>query len=121
MFKTLANIPRRAKNSMYYSLCGLGVSFKNEESVKLEALSLVALIIVVCLVSWPAWKKLALIGAFLLIPLTEMLNSALEDLSNLVSPGYNEKIKNAKDKGSAAVLIAIIINCVVLAALIKAE
>jgi diacylglycerol kinase len=32
----------------------------------------------------------------------------------LVSPDFNPKVKDAKDKGSAAVLVAIIINFMVL-------
>ena len=120
MFKTLKNIPRRAKNSMYYSLCGFGSSFRKEESVKLETLALAVLVTVMCLVHWPLWKKLALTAAYLLVPLAELINSALEDICDLVSPEYNEKVKSSKDKGSAAVLLAIVINFVVLAALLKA-
>jgi diacylglycerol kinase (ATP) len=104
---------------MYYSLCGIGSAFKKEEAIKLETLALVGLVVAMCLVPWPLWKKLALIASYLLIPLAELLNSAIEDICDLVSTGYEEKIKNAKDKGSAAVLLAMIVNFVVLAALIK--
>jgi diacylglycerol kinase (ATP) len=69
-------------------------------------------------VSWPIWKKGVLIAVYLLIPLIELINSALEDICDLVSPDYNEKIKWAKDKGSAAVLMAIIIAIVTLLVLV---
>jgi diacylglycerol kinase (ATP) len=119
MIKALTNLPRRVKNAMCYSLSGLGSSFKKEESVKLETVSLVILIIAMCLVSWPLWKKMTLIASYLLIPLIELINSGIEDVCDLVSTEYNERIKTAKDKGSAAVLLAIVINIIVLAALIK--
>jgi diacylglycerol kinase (ATP) len=103
---------------MYYSLCGLGAAFKKEEAIKLETIALVILIVVMCLVPWPLWKKFTLGGVYLLIPLAELMNSALEDVCDLVSPEYNEKIKHAKDKASAAVLMAMIIGCITLTILI---
>jgi diacylglycerol kinase (ATP) len=118
VWKVIKNIPNRAKKASYYSICGLISSFKKEEAIKLETIALVVLIIVMCLVTWTLWKKVALVGIYLLIPLTELLNSAIEDICDLISTEYNEKIKNAKDKGSAAVLIAIFINFIALAALI---
>ncbi|MDR1040269.1 MAG: diacylglycerol kinase [Deltaproteobacteria bacterium] len=120
MLKALKNIPKRCKNAMYYSLCGLGSAFRKEEAVKLETLALVLLVAILFIVPWPAWKKVALVAAYLLVPFTELLNSAIEDVCDLVSPEYNEKVKTAKDKGSAAVLVAIIFDFVVLAALVKA-
>lgn len=121
MLKTLKNIPRRARMAMYYSLCGIGSAFKKEEAIKLETIALAVLIIVLALVPWPLWKKLALLGVYLLIPLMELVNSALEDICDLVSPEFNEKIKTAKDKGSAAVLVAMIVNFLALAALVALD
>lgn len=116
--KVIKNIPKRAKNASYYSFCGLVSAFKKEESVKLETIALVILIVVMCLVIWPLWKKITLVSVYLLIPFSELINSAIEDISDLVSKDYNEYVKNAKDKGSAAVLVAIFINFLALAALI---
>jgi diacylglycerol kinase (ATP) len=103
---------------MRYSLQGLAQAFVKEESIRLESIALAILIVVLLLVPWPAWKKLALLAAFLLIPLAELVNSSIEDLCDLVSPGFNESVKSAKDKGSAAVLLAIAAAAAVLAALI---
>jgi diacylglycerol kinase (ATP) len=121
MLKAFLNIPHRAKNAMYYSLCGLAASFRKEEAVKLETLALILLITILIFVPWPLWKKAALAASYLLIPFTELLNSAIEDVCDLVSPEYNEKVKTAKDKGSAAVLLAIMMNFLVLAALVCAD
>ncbi|MDR1607215.1 MAG: diacylglycerol kinase [Deltaproteobacteria bacterium] len=120
MLNALKNIPRRAKRAMGFSLCGLWSAFKKEEAIKLEFFSLIILIVVLSLVEWPFWKKLALSGSFLIIPLTELINSAVEDICDLVSPEFNEKVRDAKDKGSAAVLVAIIINLIVLGVLLLA-
>jgi diacylglycerol kinase (ATP) len=103
---------------MRYSLSGLKLSFTKEESIKLETIALVLLLVILALVHWPMWKKAALVAVFLLIPLTELVNSALEDICDLVSPDFHPNVKAAKDKGSAAVLVAIVIGLVFLVALI---
>ena len=118
MIKTIKNIPRRVVKAFGYSFDGLKSAFIKEESIRLEAMGLVLLVLVLIFVPWPLWKKVSLTAIYLLIPLAELLNSALEDLCDLVSPDFNPLIKSAKDKGSAAVLAAIIINVLALAGLI---
>lgn len=120
MIKTIKNIPRRVVKASSYSWDGLKSAFVKEEAFRLEALALILLVLVLIFVPWPLWKKAALAAVFILIPLAELFNSAIEDLCDLVSPEFNPLIKSAKDKGSAAVLLAIIINLLALAALILA-
>ncbi len=118
MIKTIKNIPRRVKNAFIYSWQGLTGAFAKEESIRLECLAFCLLFAVMIFVPWPLWKKAALLAVFLLIPLCELLNSAIEDVCDLISRDFNENIKSAKDKGSAAVLVAIVINLIALCALI---
>lgn len=118
LLRTIKNIPNRVVKAFGYSFDGLKNAFVKEESVRLETMALVLLVVVLIPVPWPAWKKAAMVGAYLLVPLTELLNSAIEDLGDLVSPEFNPFIKSAKDKGSAAVLVAIIISLCALVALI---
>ena len=118
MIKTLKNIPRRAVKAFGYSFDGLKSAFVKEESIRLETMALILLVLVLIFVPWPLWKKAGLTATFLLIPLAELLNSALEDLCDLVSPDFHPLIKSAKDKGSAAVLLAIIANLLALAVFI---
>lgn len=118
MIQTIKNIPRRVVRAFGYSFDGLKNAFVKEESIRLEAMGLVLLAVILAFAPWPMWKKAALTATYLLIPLAELLNSALEDLCDLVSPDFHPLIKSAKDKGSAAVLLAIIINILALAAFI---
>lgn len=118
MFTTIKNIPRRVFKATQYSLAGLHNAYIKEESIRLETLAFIVLFIIMLCVPWPLWKKAALLAAYLLIPLAELVNSAIEDVCDLITKDYHENIKTAKDKGSAAVLVAIIINLLTLAALI---
>ncbi len=117
--RTIKNIPRRVVKAFSYSWDGLKSAFIKEEAFRLESLGLLILLLVLFLVAWPFWKKAALLAAFMLIPLTELLNSAVEDLCDLVCPDQHPLVKAAKDKGSAAVLLAIIVALLVLLVLIS--
>ena len=119
MFKNdLKNFPGRVVRALGFSGQGLKGAFLKEEAFRLEVLGLGLLGAVLAACPWPLWKKAALLAAYLLIPLAELLNSALEDLCDLVSPDYHPLAGQAKDKGSAAVLVAISVNILVLLALI---
>jgi diacylglycerol kinase (ATP) len=56
---------------------------------------------------------LLLIFAIGLVFTAELANSAIEELVNLVSPGYHEKAKRCKDLAAAAVLAAAITAAVI--------
>lgn len=58
--------------------------------------------------SWPIY--LALIGSLLLLILVEVLNTAIESACNAVTRDFNRDIQLAKDCGSLAVLIGILLT-----------
>ena len=71
----------------------------------------VALLILALLPLSLAWKGLLLLaGACVLI--VELLNSSIEAVVDMASPEYHALAKRAKDFGSAAVLLAILVNAV---------
>jgi diacylglycerol kinase len=45
--------------------------------------------------------------------LSELLNSSLESLADVIEPEWNEQIRKAKDYTAAAVLISAIISVIV--------
>ncbi len=120
MSKLSELIQRKCINATRYSVAGFKAAFTKEESFRLELLGLAILLLIMIFVPWPLWKKILLTASYQLIPLMEVLNSAIEDICDLVNPGRSDFVKTAKDKGSMAVLYAIIINALVLVALIAA-
>ncbi len=117
MKRLLRNAPGRIRRSFGYSRDALKATFRKEESFRLECLAFVILLACLALSPWPLWKCLAMAGCFQLIPLAEILNSALEDICDGITTERCPFIKDAKDKGALAVLMAIIVNALVLAAL----
>ncbi|MBT9439302.1 MAG: hypothetical protein GAS50_08925 [Desulfobacterales bacterium] len=66
----------------------------------------------------PLWKPLSLVWKGLLFLATtvvlvvELLNSAIESVVDIASPEYHVLAKRAKDLGSAAVLLSIVLAVV---------
>ena len=75
---------------------------------------LLALAIPLALFLSHSWRGYALlVGAILLLTLVEVLNTAIEAACNAVSREFSMDIQLAKDCGSLAVLIAIVVAALV--------
>ena len=48
-----------------------------------------------------------------LVIVSEMLNTAIEKVVDMVSPDYNEKAKFIKDVSAGAVLVAVIVSIII--------
>lgn len=118
MIDLLRRAPARFAKSFGYTWDAVKAMWSKEESFRLETIAGAVLAIVLVACPWPLWKKAAMMAAFLLIPLVEVLNSAIEDICDLITIERNPYVKNAKDKGALAVLLAIILDCGVLLALL---
>ena len=109
---------RRAVKATFYSLAGFRAAFTKEEAFRLELTGLILLVLIMFVAPWPLWKKFVMTGSYLLILIVELLNSAIEDVCDLVSTEYSDLIKTAKDKGSMAVLLALFCNALLFIALL---
>ena len=104
---------RRIWAAMFYSLQGLRHAIINEAAFRQEAILVVlALILLLFLPLSLTWKAV-LFFATCSILIVELLNSAIESVVDLVSPEYHELAKRAKDFGSAAVLLCLVMIGVV--------
>lgn len=92
-----------------YSLAGLAAAFRNEQAFRQECY---ALLILLPLALWRgdgAVEKLLLIGSWLIVMITELLNSAVEAVVDRVGSETHELSGRAKDIASAAVMVALIL------------
>lgn len=62
------------------------------------------------LLPFPLWQALILNLLWGAVLVVEILNTALEAIVDLLSPGYHPLAKKAKDLGSAAVGLSLIMN-----------
>ena len=100
---------RRVLNAARYSLDGLGAAWRNEEAFRQEAVLAAILIPVALLLPVGLIEKLLLIGVVLLVLIVELLNSAIEAAIDRDSMNIDELGKRAKDLGSAAVMLALLL------------
>ena len=94
--------------SFGYAFKGLGYAAKTQLNFRIHLLAtLVAVFAGYALhISVNEWQWVVLSIALVLI--TELFNTALEFLTDLVSPGYNELAGHVKDIGAGAVVVAAI-------------
>ena len=92
-----------------YALKGFCDIVKNETSFKIELIFVIIFSIVNLFLPVNLTLHLLLEMALFGVLITEILNSAIERIVDLVSPEWNELAGKAKDAGSAAVFFSIMI------------
>lgn len=104
---------RRLINAFGYSLQGFGAAFKHEDAFRQEVLMALILIPLAFYLGESAVEQALMIASVLLVLIVELLNSAIEAAVDHTSTERHPLAKQAKDIGSAAVFIALIIVAVV--------
>ena len=99
---------QRMRNALFYSLDGLSAAFRHEDAFRLEVL--MALVLIPLAIHTPASGegKALMVGSVLLVLIVELINSAIEAVTDRVSLEDHVLAKRAKDMGSAAVMLALI-------------
>jgi len=99
--------------SFKFAFRGLKSMLKNEHNSRIHLLAAaIALTLAVILkINRDEWSLLIIVIGFVFI--TELLNSSLEALADLVDNEWNEKIKISKDYAAAAVFISAFIAVVI--------
>ena len=92
-----------------YSLQGFKAAYKNEAAFRQEAWLFIILFPLALL--WPVslLAKALLIGSLMLVLIVELFNSAIEAVVDRIGPEHHELSGRAKDIGSAAVLLALLL------------
>ena len=101
---------RRIIKAAAYSGSGLRAAWSNEAAFRQECLLAVALIPVAFVLGQNAVERSLLIGTCLLVLIVELLNSAVEAAIDRIGTEQHELAGRAKDFGSAAVLLSLILT-----------
>lgn len=92
-----------------YSWKGFRAAWINEAAFRQEGVAAIVAVAVACWLDVDAITRVLLIGSVLLVMIVEILNSAIEAVVDRIGSDFHELSGRAKDMGSAAVLLAIII------------
>ncbi len=93
-----------------YALDGLMHAVKNETSFKLELLIAIFIFPTIYLLPFELIYKLVLVITYFMIMIAELLNSAIENVVDLVTTDIHPLAKAAKDIGATAVLFTVILH-----------
>ncbi len=99
---------KRIWRALLHSLDGFAAAFKYEDAFRLEVLLALILVPLVLSMHVSGIGKALMVGSVLLVTVTELLNSAIEAVTDRVSLEDHVLAKRAKDMGSAAVMISLI-------------
>ncbi|WP_298012692.1 diacylglycerol kinase [uncultured Castellaniella sp.] len=92
-----------------YSLQGLGAAWRHEAAFRQETLLAVVLIPLGLWLGDTVMERLLLAGVLVAVLIVELLNSAIEALADAISTDHHPLLGRAKDIGSAAVLLMLLL------------
>lgn len=92
-----------------YSMRGIRACWASEAAFRLDVGLSVVLTLLACFVARGAEQWLLLTGPLLLLLIVELLNSAIEAAVDRIGRDHNEMSGRAKDMGSAAVFLCLVL------------
>ena len=99
---------KRLTNAVGYSFSGFKVAYQKEEAFRQEILLTIILVLLAFYIANNAIEIVLLIFSTLLVPIIELVNSALEATVDRISMKKHKLSMRAKDIGSAAVFLSLV-------------
>lgn len=100
---------KRVFKAMFYSYKGFTAAFRSEAAFRQELTFALILLPVALWLDVEKTEQILLVATLFLVLITELLNSAIEAVVDRVSLEKHELAGRAKDMGSAAVLLSLIL------------
>ncbi|TQV78297.1 diacylglycerol kinase [Exilibacterium tricleocarpae] len=101
---------QRVLNAAVYSAQGVRAAFRHEEAFRQEVYLALVMLPVAFIVELTQVERLLLVGSVVLVLIVELLNSGIEAVVDRVGTEYNELAGRAKDLGSAAVFLSLLLT-----------
>jgi diacylglycerol kinase (ATP) len=101
---------QRVWKATYCSILGFKAVFKHEAAFRQELLLFAILTPIAIVTADSLWKFVTLIASMLLVLIVEIVNSAVEAVVDRIGYERHELSGRAKDLGSAAVMLALLIS-----------
>lgn len=108
MMKKTTGLTRIIK-AIKYSFQGLKAAFKYEIAFKQECYVFIATLLIITLIEFSLYERILLIISIGFVMVIELINSAIEAVVDRISKEDHELSGRAKDLGSAAVFLSILI------------
>lgn len=96
-----------------FSWAGLRAAFRHEAAFRQEMLLTLVLVPLALYLGETGVERALLAASWLIVPIVELLNSAVEAVVDRIGDEHHELAGRAKDIGSAAVLVSLILTALV--------
>ena len=104
-----ALLNRRILQTLLNSCRGLSAVWKTEEAFRIELIGLLLLTPIALLVANDYVQLILMLGSITLVLIVELLNTCIEIVVDRISLDFHDLSGRAKDVGSAAVLISLVL------------
>lgn len=99
---------KKIRNSFKYAIEGIWTSFKTERNMKIHMFIMILVIIAGIILKINKSEWIICIILFAIVIGSELFNTSIETIVDMVMPEKNEKAKIAKDVSAGAVLVVAI-------------
>jgi len=93
-----------------YSLKGLQAAWRHEAAFRQELCLGALLVLLACWLDVEPLQRIMMIAVLLLVLIVELLNSAVEAIVDRIGAEHHELSGRAKDLGSAAVMVVLLLT-----------
>ncbi len=104
---------KKRLQSFKYAFNGLNILIKQEHNARIHLFATVFVIVAGFIFDISIDEWIAVVFAIGLVIAMEIVNSAIEGITDFVSPDFHEKIKIIKDLAASAVLVSAITATIV--------
>ncbi|MBE9531712.1 MAG: diacylglycerol kinase, partial [Proteobacteria bacterium] len=98
--------PKNMIDSLGFCIEGIILGFKTEKHIRYHFVTAFVALIASLIFKLPATEFALLAVSIVILLFAEMVNTALEEVVNLLEENYNIRAKNAKDLAAGAVLVS---------------
>ncbi|NVK30485.1 MAG: diacylglycerol kinase [Gammaproteobacteria bacterium] len=100
---------KRLFNAYRYSVQGIVATYRYEEGFRLETWALAIAVVLASAIADSPIEWAMMVGVVVLVMIVEILNSAIESVVDRISSEQHPLAGRAKDQGSAAVFLAMLL------------
>lgn len=104
---------RKRLRSFKYAVNGIKLLFVKEHNARIHGIAAVVVITAGFFFEIDRYEWIAIVSAIGIVFITETLNTAIEHISDYISPSRNEKIRIIKDLAAATVLFSAIVAVII--------
>jgi diacylglycerol kinase len=105
-------VQMKKNNPLVYAILGVINVTRTEKNFKIQILAAILVVTAGIIFQLTALEWISVVICIALVFIAEIFNTALEKLTDLVSPEWNEAAGVVKDISAAAVLVASVISVV---------